>query len=103
MKDLTGRNLETGDLILDIRTNWAWHNLGIVYGGVTDGGQVRYLSINDGFKSYSKPKCLVKITRDEFEEIFANINARNGNYQNYTKSLKSGYEKIIEIHNRINK
>jgi hypothetical protein len=97
MKDLTGRNLETGDLILDIRTNWAWHTLGIVHGGATKGGQVRFLSINDGFKSYSKPKCLVKITRDEFEEIFTNLTTNHQFNKHFLERLRAGYEKIIEI------
>lgn len=102
MKDLTGRTLETGDLILDIRTNWEWHNLGVVHGGVTKGGQVRYVSVNGGFKTRSKSKCLLKITREQFEETFGNINVKYENYKNFIDSLKIGHKQVMEIHNRIN-
>lgn len=102
MNDVTGRELETGDLILDMRTTYGWNSLGIVQGGVTAGGSIRYISIWNGKKKNSKEKCLVKINREQFEEIFQLTVQRHLRWNNHENYLKYGYDKIMEIYNNLN-
>lgn len=98
MKDLTGRELRTGDLILDIRTDYAWYSLGIVQGGMTKGGSIRYISTWSGNKENSKSKFLLKITKEQFEEIYPLKIEQRLNYNQQVKQLNVGYEKVMEIY-----
>lgn len=68
MKDALGQDLRPGDLIADIRTGYQWSNLGIVHGGITNGGRIRYVSMY-GYKNNSQEKCLIKITPETFFNV----------------------------------
>jgi hypothetical protein len=69
MKDLTGIELNAGDLILDVRTNASWYSLGLVEGTTTKSGNVRYYSIWDRRK-HTQEKNIIKISKEQFNQIF---------------------------------
>lgn len=62
MRDLMGNEIEDGDLIADIRTCYAgWVIAGIIGGGLTPGGKIRYRNMW-GTKEFTQEKFLLKIT-----------------------------------------
>lgn len=116
MKDLLGRRIEPGDLIADIRTNGSgWRELGIVHGGITKGGSVRFLSIS-ARKTNTKEKCIIKIDQETFDEVYnETINSHrqileecpdpNVAYITYREkvinNMETGYEEIMKLKTEI--
>lgn len=118
MKDLLGRRIEPGDLIADIRTNGSgWRELGIVHGGITKGGSVRFLSIS-GRKTNTKEKCIIKIDQETFDEVYnETINSHRQAIEEYLgpnilgpniawrerriNLMETGYEEIMKLKTEI--
>jgi hypothetical protein len=105
MKDTLGIDLEPGDLVADIRTGYHWNSIGIVHGGITNGGRIRYIS-HGGYKGNSQEKCLIKITPETFVNVHERkLNELRGhrdreddfNDEWYSKQIKAVEDGIVEI------
>lgn len=111
MKDLLGREIEPGDLIADIRTNGnGWKELGIVHGGITNGGSVRFLSVS-GRKTNTKEKCIIKLDQETFDEVYNEIiNSHRQELEEFIANhihanwrerrinrMETGYEEIMKL------
>ena len=68
MKDLAGIELQEGDLLLDIRTDWAQCRVCRAVGGQTATGKVRFV-MWAGHKGNSHEKCVLKITPQHAREV----------------------------------
>lgn len=111
MKDALGNILELGDIIADIRTSYAWHNVGVIHGGITNGGRIRYIGTR-GRKYQAMEKCLIKITDEQLNEYhnrdIAEYEQRIENFPNdiyYEINLTNchkGFEQFNEIRNLYN-
>lgn len=87
MKDLLGRELEPGDLIADVRTSGNWKTAGIIHGGITKGGKIRYFSIEDHHTN-SQEKCIIKIDKETFDLI---VNEIKGTFIGYVTQREDCY------------
>lgn len=69
MKDLLGQEFEQGDLIAHISSGgYGWKTCGIVHGGLTKGGSVRYFGISG--KDNAKTSSIIKINKEVFDIIY---------------------------------
>ncbi len=104
MKDITGRELRRGDLVLNARTTYGWHSLAAIEGTETASGNPRIFDLWAGKKINTKSKHLIKITLEQFDEIFKEIvlEHRERNRHSYVEVLELGYKMIIDFHKRTN-
>jgi len=97
MKDLAGIEIEEGDLILDIRTDWPVCQVGIATGGATPTHKVRFVTW-DGWKKNSHEKCILKISPEKAEEVlFAlkeKLEGRNA-WQEYRESKLTSFIEML--------
>jgi hypothetical protein len=117
MKDLLGNELEPGDLIADVRTSsYGWKRVGIVHGGVTNGGSVRYVQCS-GHKTNTKEKCIIKIDQATFDRLYDEElqkaiqrredylerypNNPNAWYDRWIADLENGYEEIAKLRTEV--
>ncbi len=105
MKDMTGRELRKGDLVLDIRTEYGWHSLAIVEGSETASGNPRILQLWKGKKTHTKYRCLVKISLELFNEIYNEKFAANleNDALNAASAIETGYSIIMNLYKETHK
>jgi len=70
MKDLMGIEIQDGDIVADIRTNYAWVEPGVITGGLTASGKIRFLSWRG--KGHTQEKFLLKITPQQAKDFLIN-------------------------------
>lgn len=69
MEDALGKEIHEGDLILEIDPSYNWSVFGVVFGGITDSGRIRYLVPNLGnrkkpTKRNAKSANVLKVDKD---------------------------------------
>jgi ribosomal protein S30 len=62
MEDAIGNEINDGDLILEIDPHYSWNQFGVVHGGLTPTGRVRYITPREG-KRNAKECAIIKVSR----------------------------------------